>query len=644
MKRLIVVIVLLATWLSLLPPLTTSAAGDIEAEYVADELIVGVDRSAGIEVRALAAEVGATVVDVSIGGDAYLLRVRNPGALPRSLGILRTARGVRYVERNGIMRIPPVPEPQRRPGSPIIQSYTPNDSLGEGQWHLDKILYRLTDPPAGTPPCIVVFDTGVDYNHPDLAGKVYRGRDTFDGDNDPMDAHGHGTHVAGIAAAKTNNTVGISGVSPNSNILAVRVLGPDGWGTFWSIGKGIQWANSRTAAACGGQVPRVYNLSLGAPVNSSFVSNAIATAASQGRLVVAAAGNDETSTKFYPGADPNAFGVAATEENDRRTYFSNFDTAGDPWVDIAAPGWQILSTVPSGYIHYSGTSMASPVVAGVAARVWAENPGFSAGEVRNQIVNTADPTQGFPRMIRRVNLYRALGGTGGFLQGRVLDAHEGIPLSNVSVTVSGPGGYSCSAATNAGGFYTCTGIPSAENYTVSASAAGRPGVSREFSVGGSLRRFNADLAMSRDFGTSGDWTITLLWRGFQPWGNPGREFDLWLRDPINDVCYSAWSNPRDQDNWRILLPRDSFGVTQTEGALIRKTYGGVLQVWVALFDEVLGWWPASARLTGSGLEVRIYKNNTLVKAFVAPASVSSPLPLRDQDNWYVGQIDLDNES
>ncbi len=642
MKRLIAFFLLVVWALSVVPQPVAADEQSDPADYISNELIVGIKPGlrGRVDVQSLARQVGAEVADVSFEQDAYLFRFTKPEQVEPAIAVLQAAPGVLYVERNGIMRVPPVPAAPPSKGN-VNAQVLPNDSLRPYQWHLDKILYPLTSLPHPNPPCIVVLDTGVDYNHPDLFGKVYLGFDAFDNDYDPMDANGHGTHVAGIAAAKTNNLLGIAGISPNSNILAVRVLGPAGWGTFWMVGKGVQWANAATSTHCGGQNPRVYNMSLGSIYNSTFVSSQIANAAALGRLVVAAAGNSNTSTKHYPGADPNAFGVAATEENDRRTYFSNYDTAANPWVDIAAPGWSILSTVPGGYEKFAGTSMASPVVAGVAARVWAANPGWTAAQVRAQIQNTADPTQGFPRPIKRVNLYRALGGTVGFLQGRILDAMEGIPVNMATVTVSGPGGYSCTQTTGAGGYYTCSSLTSNGTYTVTVSASDRPTIARTFTVGSSLRLFNADVAMSRNFGSSGDWTITLLWRGWQPYETLGREFDLWLVDQETPTqCYAGWFSPMDQDDWRILIPRDSLP-GQTEGAFIRKSYGGVLQVWIALWDESLFSWPSSNRVTGSGLEVRIYKNNTLVNKYTAPGNVSSPWPLSVQDNWYVGRINLD---
>lgn len=626
-------------------PASSGAVEDAQqAEYIPGELIVGVDVrqvKSSADLAAVAASAGVVVEEVSVNRDAYLLGFKSDEQAAQAIDALRAAPGVLYVERNGVMRIPPLDSLEAKTGSenlPTIEAYNPNDELRSYQWHLDKILYQLTAAPEYNPPCIVVLDTGVDYTHADLRDKVIKGRDYFDNDNDPMDANGHGTHVAGIAAGMTNNIIGISGVSPRSNILAVRVLGPGGWGTWWMVAQGIKWANSRTSTACGGQEPKIYNLSLGGDDYSATVSTAIAGAYAKGRLVAVAAGNSNSSAYFYPGSDPKAFGVAATEENDRRTVFSNYDTAADRWVDIAAPGWNILSTVPGGYAYYSGTSMATPVVAGLAARVWAKYPTYTLAQLRTRIQATADSTGGFPRSIKRVNLYRALGGTGRTLQGQVFDAANVAPLAGARVIVSQGGTTFCTTTTKKSGFYTCPGLPAAGTYLIEVSRSGRPTLKQSWSVGD--RRFNANLAMTKNLGssTANSWTTTIMWTGWQPYESKGLEFDIWLVDPdAGPTCYSTWSNPVDADPWNILLPVDSWARGQTEAAWIKKAYGGTLQVWVTLWDGAYNTWPDTARITGSGLLFRVYKNTKQVAALRAPTSPTTDTA----DNWFVGTINLD---
>ena len=139
--------------------------------------------------------------------------------------------------------------------------------------------------------------------------------------------------------------------------------------------------------------------------------------------------------------------------------------------------------------------------------------------------------------------------------------------------------------------------------------------------------------MQNGTSTSNDWSVSLLWRGWQPYQSFGREFDIWLVKPSPLTCYSYG-----QSGAYVLIPADSYKVGQSEGALVQKAQGGKLNIWVGLWDGGSYW--ANSRLTGTGLEVRVYKNNTLVKWLFAP---TSPISL-DADNWLVGQIDLVNDT
>lgn len=605
--------------------------------YIPGELIIGVEQMNGkstVNIQAISSDIGASIVDTALDGDFYLLRFQNDFELQNKMEWLAHQPGIRYVERNGIMSIL---QDASLSGEDPRTTYTPNDPHRKFQWYMDKILYNLADAPETEKvPCIVVLDTGVDYDHPDLSGKVLKGKDVIDNDFDPMDMQGHGTHVAGIIGAVTDNSIGISGVSPNSNILAVRVLDANGIGTFDQIAQGIQWANSAVSSMCGGQTISIYNLSLSGDF-SQAVSDAIKTAVDKGRLVVAEVGDNNTSTKYYPGADLNVLGVAATEENDRRTYSSNFDTASDPWVDIAAPGYNIYSTVNGGgYDYYQGErSMAAPIVSGVAARIWAKYPTKTAAAVRNRIINYADPVQGFPRKeIKRVNLFRSLGGGAiRTLQGRIIDSINVKPLTGATVNVWQLDGTPvCNITTTSSGFFTCI-VPGDGTYKVRAAKSGYLPIERKFRL--TKQKFNALLGLSLQNGTStsNDWSVTLLWRGWQPYQSFGREFDIWLVKPFPLTCYSYG-----QSGSYVLVPADSYKIGQSEGALVQKAQGKKLNIWVGLWDGGSYW--VNSRLTGTGLEVRVYKNNTLVQRLFAP---TSPITL-DADNWLVGQIDLVNDT
>src|SRR3990170_879710 len=189
-----------------------------------------------------------------------------------------------------------------------------------------------------------------------------------------MDTYGHGTHVAGIAAATAGNGVGVAGVCPRCTILAVKVFA-DGSGSTsdFTVAQGIVWAVDHGA--------NVVNLSLGGPGSSAVAQAAVDYAWSRGVVVVAAAGNSGSSTLSYPAAYPNAIAVSATNSSDGLAGFSSYGS----WVDLSAPDQGILSTVPGGdYASWSGTSMATPVVAGAAGLAFSAGLG-SAAAVRTAL-------------------------------------------------------------------------------------------------------------------------------------------------------------------------------------------------------------------------------------------------------------------
>ncbi|WNB90851.1 S8 family peptidase [Bacillus sp. NEB1478] len=264
-------------------------------------------------------------------------------------------------------------------------TWTPNDTYFSNgvQWAPQKVSAQSAwDITRGSSSVkVAIVDTGVDYNHPDLAGKVVKGYDYVSDDTDPMDLNNHGTHCAGIAAAATNNARGIAGMAPNVSILAVRVLDANGSGTLDDVANGIYYAVDNGA--------KVVSLSLGGTSGATSLQNAVNYAASKGVVVVAAAGNESTSAPSYPGYYSNAIAVAATGTNDTLASFSNYGS----WVDVAAPGVDIASTIRNGgYAYMSGTSMATPLVAGIAGLLASQ--GRSAANIRAAIENTADPVSG----------------------------------------------------------------------------------------------------------------------------------------------------------------------------------------------------------------------------------------------------------
>ncbi|MBY6087189.1 S8 family peptidase [Priestia flexa] len=262
-------------------------------------------------------------------------------------------------------------------------SYIPNDPFYSFQYGPQKVsapsAWDVTQSNAGIR--IAILDTGVQPNHPDLASKLVPGYNFIDNNTDTNDFNGHGTHVAGIAAATTNNGAGIAGMAPLASIQPVKVLSNSGSGLLSQVADGIIYAVN--------QGVQVINLSLGSPQDTITLEGAVNYAASQGVVVIGAAGNNGSNALTYPAAYANVIAVASTTSSDQRSVFSNFGT----WVQVAAPGSSILSTYPtSTYSYLSGTSMAAPHVAGLAALLAAQ--GRSASQIRTVIQNTCDPIIG----------------------------------------------------------------------------------------------------------------------------------------------------------------------------------------------------------------------------------------------------------
>lgn len=245
---------------------------------------------------------------------------------------------------------------------------------------------------------VAIIDSGVAIDHKDISDKVVARVNFSDTEIDEpkdYDEYGHGTHVAGIVAA-THNSIGVAGVCPDCTILDAKVLNSSGVGSSSAIAKGIDWAVENGA--------KVINMSLGQRVSSRTLETAVNNAWKRGVVLVAAAGNAGTQAKIYPGAYPNVIAVAATDNRDVKASFSTYGK----WVDLAAPGVNVYSTFPNhpfvlgtqngrstGYDIGSGTSMASPIVAGVAAMVWSTTPaGTPNTKVREKVELTADKIDG----------------------------------------------------------------------------------------------------------------------------------------------------------------------------------------------------------------------------------------------------------
>jgi subtilisin family serine protease len=259
---------------------------------------------------------------------------------------------------------------------------------------------------------IAVLDTGVDMTHPELVDKVVStGRDFVNDDLDATDDHWHGTHVAGVAAADTGNGEGIAGVAWDCRILPGKVIDADGSGYYSWLIDGIVWAVDEGA--------KVINLSLGGDEDDEFLEDACKYAYDRGVVIVAASGNDGASVGYPAAFDRYVLAVAATDYNDERASFSNFG----PEVDVAAPGVYILGPCPQwyageGYLPYlfgSGTSQATPHVAGLAALIMSVKPWLEPDDVMDIVRYTADdvnrsqsPGRDDDLGYGRINMERAL--------------------------------------------------------------------------------------------------------------------------------------------------------------------------------------------------------------------------------------------
>ncbi len=222
---------------------------------------------------------------------------------------------------------------------------------------------------------IAILDSGVDLGHEDLAGRFVAGYDFVNNDSVPQDDFGHGTHVAGIAAASGNNGTGIAGVSWGARIMPLKVLDRFGGGSYANVAAGILWAADHGA--------QVINLSLGGAAPSVTLQDAVLYAYNKGILLVAASGNNGGAQVLYPARYPEVMAVGATNFSNQPSSISNYG----PEVDVAAPGENIYSLWPGGYFTQSGTSMSAPFVSGLAAILFSFTS--NAGVVRNAIESTA---------------------------------------------------------------------------------------------------------------------------------------------------------------------------------------------------------------------------------------------------------------
>lgn len=382
---LLVSLLLFPSLVSAKRPTEQTASADALPPHVPNQIVVKLVNSSVID--KINEKFGTTRLDTFLAsGNIYLLHT-NQDVATITTEMRRDGR-IEYAEPNYLLDAPIAnPLGEWAWGSDDLTVATEANPLGEWAWGggvADGLTQYATDmiglPAAhkvslGEGVTVAVLDTGIQADHPYLVGFVTEGydfvdddadsADTFDyldNDNDGMidEAAGHGTHVAGI----------IHTTAPAAKIMPIRVLDSDGRGNLFLIAEAIHYAIHNGAD--------VINLSLGSTFDSVLIADMIDFAQVRNVVVVAAAGNLDSDTPQYPAAYDNVLAVGATNPNGTRMDGSNFGA----WVDVAAPGLSIYSSFPiDAYAWWSGTSMATPFVAGTAALVIADTPGVRSGNV-----------------------------------------------------------------------------------------------------------------------------------------------------------------------------------------------------------------------------------------------------------------------
>lgn len=330
-------------------------------------------------------------------------------------------------------------------GITVNNPLIPNDPLFEEQWALNNVgqeggtknahlsaLKAWAKTQGNQDVVIAVLDSGVDYTHRDLISNMWfradnvpqyrdeelgtfndeRGFNATENASDPMDDNGHGTHCSGIIGAEGNNGEGITGINWKVEIMPLKFIGRGGFGTTKDAIEAINYAVDRKR---NGVNVRIINASWGSTLYSKPLEDAIRAAGEEGILFVAAAGNNSTNNdnrKHYPSNYdlPNVISVAALDRNDDLASFSNF---GVKTVHIAAPGKDIVSTwLNDAYREASGTSMATPYVAGVAALILASEPDLTVAQLKERVLKSIDNIDSLNGKVKsggRINAAKALG-------------------------------------------------------------------------------------------------------------------------------------------------------------------------------------------------------------------------------------------
>ncbi|MFC4406575.1 S8 family serine peptidase [Haloarchaeobius iranensis] len=337
-----------------------------------NELLVGISSSTNMASvqrqveRDLPSDANVVHENDNLGYIAVEVRDDGPSTMDAVASRIERQSGVRYVEQNTTHHAFAQPDDPK-----FDQQYAPQQVNAPAAWDTTFGSENVT---------VAIVDTGVDYTHPDLQSRFgsNKGKDFAGGDNDPNAPSGenHGTHVAGIASATTDNGTGVAGMS-DSTLLACRALG-GGSGSTADIADAVEYATNQGAD--------IINMSLGGGGYTQTMKNAVSYAVNNGALPICAAGNDGSGSVSYPAAYDECVAVSAVDSNENLANFSQYG----PNLDVAAPGVDVLSTWnDSPYNTISGTSMACPAASGVAALGKAADASLSPTQLRSQLKSTA---------------------------------------------------------------------------------------------------------------------------------------------------------------------------------------------------------------------------------------------------------------
>lgn len=408
--------ILIAVCLFFLMLITNSLFADSGLPYVEGEVLVKfkkyIQQGSFVRSQVIEALNAKTIRHLPLN-DIYHVKLGDNETVKIMLNRFKNNPGIQYIE----------PNYKRR-----VMAMTPNDSLFSSQWALQQIqapdAWQTSQGSKNI--VLAIADTGIDLNHQDLAGNLWanpgeicgngndddgngyeddcHGINIITGSGIPMDDEGHGTHVAGIAGALGNNGVGVSGVNWRVSTMALKFSGADGSGSVADEIKAIEYAVHKGA--------KVFNMSYGSYDFSESEKQAIQNAGNV--LFVAAACNESVNNDVspcYPASldFPNIISVAATDQADNLAFFSNY---GKNSVSVGAPGVSIKSTyLGNTYKSFSGTSMATPFVSGLAALILSKYPSLSPSQLKDRILRTADRIPSLQDKILsggRINAYRAL--------------------------------------------------------------------------------------------------------------------------------------------------------------------------------------------------------------------------------------------